>query len=378
LKEGFLTKSDPSGRSVKRRWFLLQDNLLYYFEAKKKTKPLGTILFSNIRDVKLGDEPNSFLIVTDERTYPLIGENETDVLGWLNPIKILTKLHNSRNEYTNKTGFADTYKHQLITNAKKALTDTIKITGITKALVGKRANKARAEQIIDDVYNQNDILGKAAFAGCASILSAMEDIFSQERLVQMCEALNNWKSIIPNVIKYAEGTPNQPAADATYKMIVETLDLIMNLERPSPVFEIAQSLDVLFLKLTQYLFCQNQDDRQEKAKELRAAATEFINSANYVSSALPPERRSEALRLAEKIPDEIANVMDAVKNAHFFSDEEHQIKAEEAKEIFRNTVRQLAELYEQEFGKSVRKPAVVKEIGSSNSQDKSMEQILTE
>jgi len=76
LKEGFITKTDPKGRSFKKRWFLLQDNLLYYFESKKKARPLGTILFSNIRDVKLGDEPNSFILLTEDRDFPLTTDME--------------------------------------------------------------------------------------------------------------------------------------------------------------------------------------------------------------------------------------------------------------------------------------------------------------
>jgi len=261
---------------------------------------------------------------------------------------------------------------------KKALSDTIKITGISKALIGKRANKARAEQIQDDVYNMNDLLGKASIQGCASVLNALEDIFSLDRINQMCESLNIWKNAIPGVIKYAEGTPNQSAADMTYKMIVDTLDEMMNLNRPSPIFEIAHSLDNLFLKMTQYLGSETQDERQERSKGFRTAATEFINSSNYVSSSLSQEKRSEILKLSEKIPDEAQNVMDAVKNSSFFSDPEHQQVAEMAKDVFRHAVRELCEIYELEFGKSIRKPAVVKEIGPSNAPDKTIEEIMTE
>jgi len=180
------------------------------------------------------------------------------------------------------------------------LSDTIKITGISKALIGKRANKERAEQIQDDVYNMNDLLGKASIQGCTGVLNALEDIFSIERITSMCEALNNWKNAIPGVIKYAEGTPNQAAADMTYKTISDTLDELMNLNRPSPIFEIAHSLDTLFLKMNQYLFSESQDERQERAKGFRTAATDFINSSNYVSSSLSQEKRSEVLKLSEK------------------------------------------------------------------------------
>jgi len=70
--------------------------------------------------------------------------------------------------------------------------------------------------------------------------------------------------------------------------------------------------------------------------------------------------------------------MDAVKNSSFFSDPEHQQVAEMAKDVFRHAVRELCEIYELEFGKSIRKPAVVKEIGPSNAPDKTIEEIMTE
>jgi hypothetical protein len=35
IKEGWLIKSDSAMKSWKKRWFILQDNLLYYFESQK-------------------------------------------------------------------------------------------------------------------------------------------------------------------------------------------------------------------------------------------------------------------------------------------------------------------------------------------------------
>jgi len=296
----------------------------------------------------------------------------------MTPIKVLAHLHNSRNEYKDKTGFADSFRHTLISSVKRALTETIKLTGITKALVGKRANRSRAEQIADDVYSENNLLGRASIHGCSMILGAIEDVFSPDRIIQMCDALTQWKNAIPGVIKYAEGTPNQAAADATFKMICDILDELINMERPSPVLEIAQAFDNLFLRLTRYVFLENQEERQEKARDLRASANEFINSANYVASAIPSDKRTDVLKVAERLNDDLQTVMEAVKNATSFSNPDNTTKAEETKEIFKNTCREIAEIYESVWGKSVRKPSVVKEIGSSQVQDRSMEQIIYE
>jgi len=192
---------------------------------------------------------------------------------------------------------------------------------------------------------------------------------------QMCDALNHWKQTIPAVTKFAEGTPNQAAAESTYKTISDTLEEVIHHERPSAVIEISQSIDVLFLRLTKFLFVEGVEEKNERGKELRSAANEFINSSNYVASALPIDKRSEILKIAEKIPDDIQNVIDAVKQAANFTGDEAIKKAEQFKETFKSTVKQLCTMYENEWGKSVRKPSVVKEIGSSNAPDKSMEQI---
>jgi len=317
-----------------------------------------------------------FLVVTDDRTYPFTTESENEVLDWMNPVRVLTKLHNSRNEFKDRTGFADSFKHFLITAGKKSIQETIKLTGITKALIGKRANKARAEQIADDVFNENNTLGRAAIQGCSMILACMEDVFSVDRLNQMCDALNHWIQTIPAVTKFAEGTANQAACESTHKIISDTLEEVINHERPSPVIEIAQAFEMLFLKLEKFIFEESQDQKNEMAKNLRNTANDFISSANYVASGLPLDKRSDALKLAEKIPDDIQVLIEAVKNVTFFTaDNNGKEKAEQSKEKFKQTTRQLCMIYEGEWGKSVRKPAVVKELGSSNAPDRSMELI---
>jgi hypothetical protein len=45
-KEGWLTKSGSNGRSWKKRWCVLKDNLIYYFRTEKESmdgQPLGAI-----------------------------------------------------------------------------------------------------------------------------------------------------------------------------------------------------------------------------------------------------------------------------------------------------------------------------------------------
>jgi hypothetical protein len=42
IKEGWLTKCGGGHKSWKRRWFILQENLLYYFADKKVRIPDGT------------------------------------------------------------------------------------------------------------------------------------------------------------------------------------------------------------------------------------------------------------------------------------------------------------------------------------------------
>jgi len=247
------------------------------------------------------------------------------------------------------------------------------LTGVTKGLIGKRADKTRAEQITADVFNDNERLGRAAIKAGQAILDSMEDVFDNGKLDMLCEVLEEWKSAGLNLIHYAQDTPNFAAAEATANFLAEACDAIVSASRPSPLIEIAQALESLVDCLNRYYFSSTNDERQAKRKDLRTVSNLFLVSANYVANAVPFEKRSQIQKIASRIPDDAVQVMDDIKNASFFNDEEHEKLASDSKARIRDTMIELCETYEEIWGSSVRKPAVVNEVGSSSAPDKSME-----
>eukprot|EP00002_Diphylleia_rotans_P016510 TRINITY_DN3213_c0_g1_i3.p1 TRINITY_DN3213_c0_g1~~TRINITY_DN3213_c0_g1_i3.p1 ORF type:complete len:113 (-),score=15.12 TRINITY_DN3213_c0_g1_i3:548-886(-) len=73
----------------KRRFFVLTDKALYYYEDHESAKPKGLIMLSKecgVRRAESGDVPFLFIIRTPGRVYYLQGENVDDVHGWIGSI----------------------------------------------------------------------------------------------------------------------------------------------------------------------------------------------------------------------------------------------------------------------------------------------------
>jgi len=93
-KEGFLYKRGTmKGSRWLKRYFILKDNLLFYFEKKSDHEPIG-VLVLEAASVCLGDEPesNAFTFnVTfpgpDSRVYYLRAQNQNDLESWMNLIQ---------------------------------------------------------------------------------------------------------------------------------------------------------------------------------------------------------------------------------------------------------------------------------------------------
>ena len=69
-KEGWLWKQGGRYKSWKRRWFILNDNCLYYFEFTTDKEPRGIIPLENIK-VTPGPSENfsHSLLFIDQRSY---------------------------------------------------------------------------------------------------------------------------------------------------------------------------------------------------------------------------------------------------------------------------------------------------------------------
>jgi len=108
-KNGWLIKEGGQHKSKKRRWFVLDSLFLHYFKSDKDKVPAGTIDLKNCKGIEevVANNKNAFLLITDERTYFIEGDNETVKSEWvdainqtLDQIKAFTLQKNSNQEGT--------------------------------------------------------------------------------------------------------------------------------------------------------------------------------------------------------------------------------------------------------------------------------------
>ncbi|XP_033840265.2 cytohesin-1-like isoform X1 [Periophthalmus magnuspinnatus] len=82
-REGWLLKLGGRVKTWKRRWFILTDNCLYYFEYTTDKEPRGIIPLENlsIREVEDGKKPNCFELFIPEHRDQVIKACKTEADG---------------------------------------------------------------------------------------------------------------------------------------------------------------------------------------------------------------------------------------------------------------------------------------------------------
>jgi len=89
-KEGYLTKQGGSVRSLKKRYFVLFENKLYYFENEDSKEAIGLIVLEIRKCCSRSDQETgekfSMKIRTAERNFYCFAENETLIEGWIGAI----------------------------------------------------------------------------------------------------------------------------------------------------------------------------------------------------------------------------------------------------------------------------------------------------
>ncbi|XP_030066757.1 unconventional myosin-X-like [Microcaecilia unicolor] len=98
LKSGWLYKkgggkSTLSRRNWKRRWFVLREMKLIYFENDSEEKLKGTIDIRNVKGIMdIHEKENSLDIVTEDRIYHIIADSPEDASDWFN---VLSRVHSA-------------------------------------------------------------------------------------------------------------------------------------------------------------------------------------------------------------------------------------------------------------------------------------------
>jgi len=98
-KAGYLTKEGHFYKTWKKRWFILKDDTLYYFESRENMKLKGSISLKN-RVVKIAREkgmPFAFVLrpydqrqlqcPSEKKIFYLVAECEADMMDWIKVLK---------------------------------------------------------------------------------------------------------------------------------------------------------------------------------------------------------------------------------------------------------------------------------------------------
>mmetsp|Transcript_3035 Transcript_3035/g.4115 ORF Transcript_3035/g.4115 Transcript_3035/m.4115 type:complete len:138 (-) Transcript_3035:1-414(-) len=94
IKSGYLNKRGQLNPDWKRRYFMLDNQHLYYFKTDKDEKFIGVIqlLFSSIRKMALDDpdnpdaSPNCWKIITPTRVFYLQADSAQLIEEWMQAI----------------------------------------------------------------------------------------------------------------------------------------------------------------------------------------------------------------------------------------------------------------------------------------------------
>lgn len=103
LKEGYLIKQGQNVKSWRKRFFLLQTNVLYYFRSDKDTTSKGFILFKDI--IRIDERhteahPNIIAIVCRNRTLLLSIDNVVEASSWAQVLRIVFRFYSFQFTYS--------------------------------------------------------------------------------------------------------------------------------------------------------------------------------------------------------------------------------------------------------------------------------------
>lgn len=90
-KCGYLTKEGRINTAMKKRWFILKGDQLYYMHEPNAVNLLGTIQLQDSTIKIENKEKFSFLIYTKHRTFYLVADNEHELHSWVDLLNVNSK-----------------------------------------------------------------------------------------------------------------------------------------------------------------------------------------------------------------------------------------------------------------------------------------------
>ena len=103
LKEGYLIKQGRNVKSWRKRFFLLQTNVLYYFRTDKDTVSKGFVLFKDIVRIDerhTDSHPNIIAIVCKSRILLLSIDNVVEASSWAQVLRTVFRFYSCQLSYS--------------------------------------------------------------------------------------------------------------------------------------------------------------------------------------------------------------------------------------------------------------------------------------
>jgi hypothetical protein len=90
-KEGYLEKQSRILKRWKRRWFVLQDSMLYSFKKEKEyvnpTESIDLRVFSSVKSSEdYTNRPHSFDVYSSDMVFSMVAESEAEKEDWIRAI----------------------------------------------------------------------------------------------------------------------------------------------------------------------------------------------------------------------------------------------------------------------------------------------------
>ena len=121
-----LTKQGRNVKSWKRRLFLVQPSVLYYFSSKNDMSAKGYMLLQDVVKVEdvAGQKPNTIAVVSPTRTLLMYADTPHDAAAWISVLNTMVTLQKYRSSYAETAGAwgsAEPFLKNLLDHARKVL-----------------------------------------------------------------------------------------------------------------------------------------------------------------------------------------------------------------------------------------------------------------
>jgi len=343
IKEGFLTKCAPTRKSWKRRWFILQDNLIYYFKNKQKDQvATGTILLADVQKVvrrTYDNKDNCFLIETQQRMWYQFADSPTERDDWIIAITVVKDTHQLRNLYKEPTpGLLGPYRSQLLMHSKNMLINSMKLSGILKG-IGARSSIVDIPHLIEaDLKNLSEAVLQMCFEAL-EVVSCPYDAYRHQQL----HLTGQYTIAFARLLKsYGEGNSNESAVFQAVKNVESECASILALEVPDPKLEWQVMQKDIKFNETKFM---DGKDKEDVLKLLSALGKHIQDVVKLVGASIKEkEAQTQLTSKANEAAAAVKAYTESLQAASYFNNEQTVSDLSNNREKLNSSLEQLTEL----------------------------------